>query len=77
MIWNRRRFTRDISTRVLADYETRNQECRSCSDAVAARLPRTGGDVLEVQVGQPLPVHQHDLSLGLAEEAEDTHTVKM
>jgi hypothetical protein len=33
--------------------------------------------VLEVQVGQTLPVHQHDLSLGLAEEAEDTHTVKM
>ena len=29
---------------------------------------------LEVQVGQPLPVHQHDLSRALAEEAEDTHT---
>ena len=32
---------------------------------------------LEVQFGQPVPVEQHDLALGLAEEAEDAHAVKM
>ena len=32
---------------------------------------------LKVHLRQPHPVQQHDLPLGLAEEAEDTHAVKM
>ena len=32
---------------------------------------------LKVHLRQPVPVQQHDLPLGLAEEAENTHAVKM
>ena len=32
---------------------------------------------LEIQLRQPDPVQQHDLPLGLAKEAEDTHAVKI
>ena len=35
------------------------------------------GLVLQLQFRQPLPVQQHDLPLGLAEEAENTLAVKM
>jgi hypothetical protein len=35
------------------------------------------GFVLEVQFGQPRPIQQHNLPLGPAEEAEDTHAAKV
>jgi len=33
--------------------------------------------ILEVQFGQSYPVQQHDLPLGLAEEAKDSLAVKV
>ncbi len=41
---------------------------------------RQGNDpsfVLEVQFGQPRPIQQHNLPLGPADEAEDTHAAKV
>jgi hypothetical protein len=32
---------------------------------------------LKIQIGQPVPVQQHDLALGLAEKVEDAHAVKV
>jgi hypothetical protein len=49
--------------------------------ALLWRLARSAGSdpgrVLKVQFGQPRPIQQHDLPLGLAEEAEDTLAVKI
>ena len=45
--------------------------------ATAQQMKAEAFVVLEVQFGQPVPVQQHDLALGLVEEAENAHAVKM
>ena len=74
----RRQFaTADTRCAVCVTTQDVRRGRRSPTMACVTIWRRSPKHVLKVQLGQPVPVQQHDLALGLAEEAEDAHAVKM